>query len=311
MTVHKLTAGNGYRYLTNKVASADQSREAGQGLTDYYHASGNPPGRWLGSGVGGVGVEGEVSEAQMRALFGAGMHPDADRIISHALEAGLSRQQAESVAQLGRRYPDFAALPDREKRITARLAALARKTTPAELARIRDDETARERRPVAGYDLVFTPVKSASVLWALGDERVRVAVEAAHHEAIAQTVEFLEEHAAFTRLGAGGTRQVDTHGLICAAFDHRDSRSGDPDLHTHLVVSNKVRARADKQNGDPRWVSLDGRALFAVGVAASERYNTRFEDASPAASASRFRSAPTRCAPTGARSVRSTVYLPN
>lgn len=279
MTVHKLTAGDGYRYLTSQVASADQRRDAGQGLADYYQATGNPAGRWLGSGAASLGVAGAVSEAQMRALFGAGMHPDADRIIADAVDAGLPRELAESVARLGRRYSDFVELPARDERIAKRLAALPREPTPAELARIRDEEAARDRRPVAGYDLVFTPVKSASVLWALGDERVRLAVEAAHHEAVAQTVEFLEEHAAFTRLGAAGARQVDTHGLVCAAFDHRDSRSGDPDLHTHLVVANKVRARVDKENGDPRWVSLDGRALFAVGVAASERYNTRFEDA--------------------------------
>ncbi|MGH3262969.1 MAG: MobF family relaxase, partial [Trebonia sp.] len=279
MTVHKLSAGDGYSYLTSQVASADQRRDTGQGLTDYYQASGNPPGRWLGSGAANLGVDGEVAEAQMKALFGAGLHPDADRMIAHAVEAGINPRHARALARLGRRYPEFTTLPDRESRIAARLAELAGEPTTAEVSRIRNEEAAKERQPVAGYDLVFTPVKSASVLWALGGERIRTAVEAAHHEALAQTVDFLEEHAAFTRLGAGGVEQVDTHGLICAAFDHRDSRAGDPDLHTHLVVANKVRARRDHADGTARWVSLDGRALFAVGVAASERYNTRFEDA--------------------------------
>ncbi len=279
MTVHKLSAGDGYTYLTNQVASADQRRDTGQGLTDYYQASGNPPGRWLGSGAVILGVDGEVSEAQMKALFGAGMHPNAEQIIAHAVEAGLSRQHAESVAKLGRRYPDFKPLLDREQRIADRIAALPTEPSQSDIARIRKDEAAKERQPVAGYDLVFTPVKSVSVLWALGDDHVRTAVEEAHHEAIAQTARFLEEHAAFTRVGAGGTAQVDTYGLVCAAFDHRDSRTGDPDLHTHLVVANKVRARTDNRDGSPRWLSLDGRALFAVGVAASERYNTRLEDA--------------------------------
>ena len=42
MTLHKLTAGDGYTYLTRQVASADQ-RRAGQSLADYYAATGNPP----------------------------------------------------------------------------------------------------------------------------------------------------------------------------------------------------------------------------------------------------------------------------
>ena len=44
MTLHKLTAGDGYTYLTRQVASADH-RRAGQALADYYAQTGNPPGR--------------------------------------------------------------------------------------------------------------------------------------------------------------------------------------------------------------------------------------------------------------------------
>jgi hypothetical protein len=60
---------------------------------------------------------------------------------------------------------------------------------------------------------------------------------------------------------------------VCAAFDHRESRSGDPDLHTHVAVANRVCGT------DGKWRSLDARGLHALGVAASERYNTRLEDA--------------------------------
>ena len=58
---------------------------------------------------------------------------------------------------------------------------------------------------------------------------------------------------------------------MAAAFTHRTSRAGDPDLHTHVAVSNKV------QTLDGRWRALDGRVLFKATVAASERYNTRLE----------------------------------
>jgi hypothetical protein len=48
-------------------------------------------------------------------------------------------------------------------------------------------------------------------------------------------------------------------------------RAGDPDLHTHVAVANKVQAL------DGRWLSIDGRVLFKANVAASETYNTALE----------------------------------
>ena len=60
-------------------------------------------------------------------------------------------------------------------------------------------------------------------------------------------------------------------GLVAAVFTHRDSRAGDPDLHTHAAVANKV------QTHDGRWLSIDGRVLFKAKVAASETYNTSLE----------------------------------
>src|SRR5665811_1527382 len=66
--------------------------------------------------------------------------------------------------------------------------------------------------------------------------------------------------------------RIDTHGLVAAAFDHPDSRTGDPNLHTHVAVSAKV------QGVDGKWRSLDMRVLHAMAVSASETYNTAIED---------------------------------
>jgi hypothetical protein len=46
---------------------------------------------------------------------------------------------------------------------------------------------------------------------------------------------------------------------------------GDPDLHIHVAVANKV------QTLDGRWLSIDGRVLFKAKIAASETYNTALE----------------------------------
>ena len=270
MTVHKLSAGDGYTYLTRQVASADQRRSPGQSLADYYTARGNPPGLWMGAGTITLGLAGsEVSEAQMRALFGEGAHPDRDAMLAAGVDPAATK--------LGAAYPTYERLPPFEDRVAVATRAFesehGRPPTSVESNRIAAKQSRRGRRPVAGFDLVFTPVKSASLLWGLGGPEIREQVEAAHHEAVASTIGWLEQHAAFTRTGHGGTAQVDTTGLVCAAFDHRDSRAGDPDLHTHVAVVNKVCGL------DGKWRSLDARGLHALGVAASERYNTRFEDA--------------------------------
>ena len=104
---------------------------------------------------------------------------------------------------------------------------------------------------------------------------VAAAIEECHDAAVADALKCSENHAAFTRSGTNGVAQVDTTGLIGAAFTHRDSRAGDPDLHTHVAISNKV-ATIDA-NGVMRWLALDGQPVHRFTVAASELYNTRLE----------------------------------
>lgn len=64
---------------------------------------------------------------------------------------------------------------------------------------------------------------------------------------------------------------METRGLIAAAFRHRDSRAGDPDLHTHVAVANRVQA------GSGKWLTVYGRILYQHAVAISETYNTALE----------------------------------
>jgi conjugative relaxase-like TrwC/TraI family protein len=124
---------------------------------------------------------------------------------------------------------------------------------------------------VAGFDLTFSPAKSVSALWAVASPEVAQRIRQAHNAAVLDALDFLESHAIFTREGTGGARQVETRGLIAAAFLHRDSRAGDPDLHTHVAVANKVQSRQGK------WLSIYGTVLHQHVVAASEAYNTALE----------------------------------
>lgn len=119
--------------------------------------------------------------------------------------------------------------------------------------------------------MTFSPVKSVSALWAIAPREVAARIEEAHNAAVADAIAFIEEHALFTREGKDGARQVETRGLIAAAFTHRDSRAGDPDLHTHVAVANKVQTKRGK------WLSIYGRVLHQHVVAASETYDTALE----------------------------------
>ena len=308
MSIHKLTAGSGYDYLTRQVAALDATERGHTGLASYYTAKGEAPGVWVGSGMTGIDglAAGDVVTAeQMQALFGSGHHPLAHE--RRTLLAGdATDEQVQSVTRLGQPYKVYAGdVSAFRLEVAKRIAALntdagLRQDSPVALeerARVRtevatelfraehgrDPEDAREvaatiakhSRPrtnaVAGYDLTFSPVKSVSALWAIASADVAARIERAHQAAVKDAVTFIEEHALFTRTGTNGVRQVDVRGLVATAFTHRDSRAGDPDLHTHVAVANKV------QTLDGRWLSIDGRVLFKATVAASETYNTALE----------------------------------
>src|ERR1700731_1974160 len=203
MTIAKITAGDGYTYLTRHTAhgDADLAREADAGReTDaagYYTAQGNPPGRWTGRGAPLLGLTGrEVTEEQMRALFGHGEHPDSEAIIAAYLTANVragmtgpqletARDGAIAAARLGTPFPAYEPLEKFDARVGARLSVIREETgrepSEAEVKKVKAAEARRSRAAVAGFDLVFSPVKSAALLWAI-DERawVRDAIRSSH-----------------------------------------------------------------------------------------------------------------------------------
>ena len=126
--------------------------------------------------------------------------------------------------------------------------------------------------PVAGFDLTFSAPKSVSVAWAVADEATQGLIYAAHQAALEHVIGYAEEHVFTSRSGSGGVVQEDIRGVVAAAFDHWDSRAGDPQLHTHVVVMNRV------QTTDGVWRTLDSRGLFRSTVGLSEMYNGVLSD---------------------------------
>jgi len=120
---------------------------------------------------------------------------------------------------------------------------------------------------VAAFDLTFSAPKGVSLLTELGDDTTRHQTLEAHRAAVEATLRFIEsEGVLVARRGLGGSRQVPTRGAVAAAFDHRTSRAGDPQLHTHLLVFNRAPAI------DGRWGGIHGRRLFAWAKTAGYVY---------------------------------------
>ena len=265
VSMRVMSAGDGYKYLLRAVATGDGDRVLSTPLTRYYTEEGTPPGRWIGSAVtalggGSIAVGDEVSEVQLQRLIGQGHDPISDQ-------------------PLGSPYRKYPTVTERIERRTARLDAALPVTERAEaVAAIEAEESARGvRKAVAGFDFTFSIPKSASVLWAVSDAGTQSLIAEAHHAAVAEMVAFIEREVAATRVGAAGRNgavaQADVSGVIATAFDHYDSRAGDPHLHTHVVISNKVQTVHDG-----KWRSLDGLPLHAATVALSELHEAVFAD---------------------------------
>jgi conjugative relaxase-like TrwC/TraI family protein len=111
---------------------------------------------------------------------------------------------------------------------------------------------------VAAYDATFSAPKSVSLLHALGPPEASNEVRNAHDAAVAASLPVLERVACRVRRGRGGHTVIEGDGFVAAAFRHRTSRAGDPQLHTHVVIANLAHAPSDG-----RWTALDGRPLYA------------------------------------------------
>jgi conjugative relaxase-like TrwC/TraI family protein len=315
MTTRVVHAGSGYRYLLRSVATNDadpdhpEQPEQGDRLHNYYQAKGTPPGKWIGSGLPALEsanvVEGEqITEDQMAALYGEGLHPDADEKIaagdsvkstklgrSFALYTG-GQPVLEELAAVEKQFrKDTDRRPDESERFEIALRVGAHHFTDAHNGRVpRNNHEIvawvnkvqdTNQQAVAGYDLTFSPVKSVSTLWGLADRDTANKIATAHHEAVAEALGWVEDQALFTRIGVNGIQQVKTDGLVASEFTHFDTRGGDPDLHSHVLVSNKVRVadtddarKADKVGA---WRTVDGQQVFEHMHSASGVYNTALQ----------------------------------
>ncbi|MHB6912835.1 MobF family relaxase [Streptomyces sp. DB-54] len=228
MDIALITAGQMYHYYLRRVVVGDGRRPARTPLRQAQEEAGVPAGRWMGRGL---------------------------EVLDLAAGDVVTEAQLRNLFGEGR-HPHA-------DRIEADELASGKKPAAARRA-----GALGRRVKVTGVDLVFRPQPTLTLLWALGDEETRRAIEAAHERAIAVVLAWIEDEAAVIRLGAQGVYRVrPAHGLVAARYRHYEARSGMPLLHDHLLLSVKA------QRPDGKWGSVHSEVLYENAVAASALYN--------------------------------------
>ncbi len=249
LTIRRLTAGTGYKYLIESIARGDGAADQSSPLTRYYAESGTPPGRFVGGGLAALGLDHgqEVTDEHLYRML-------------------MEVTSPATGDQLGRQCPP-AVPPSLEERVEARLARLPAQRAGGSTSRSggRRSGERTQRAPVAAFDLTFSPSKSVSAAWALADEGTKAVIYDCHMRAIDYTLRYAERNFLHSRSGKNGVVQEDIEGVVAAAFTHYDTRSGDPQLHDHVVVWNRAKSVSDGE-----WRTLDSRGLFKSVVTISE-----------------------------------------
>jgi conjugative relaxase-like TrwC/TraI family protein len=268
---------------------------------EYFSGRGESPGRFVGSAAAESGLEGIASPEQVRAMF-QGLDPATDEVrcgplwradprsklaagpLLEALKARAAEQGAAELEQLARskalrgdvRSVQAACRAGGTRRVKVetveRLCRKVLRLDPRELYgegfdRAWQHRGKRVNQRVQSFDHCFSSPKSVSLLGAGGGDRLRRQVAEARADALQVGIGYLERHGIGVRRDHNGTdRHHVRGGLLAVAFEHRLSRAGDPQFHTHVLVQNAA------QGPDGRWTALDSDRLYAHLMAADHLY---------------------------------------
>lgn len=247
--------------------------QAAKGPEYYSSAAGKsgmePAGTWTGAGCPelGLAIGTAVNPGVFVSLFGEHKDPRDGSRLGRAMS----------------RYRDWRAGYDEALKAEPEATAERR-------AELRDEAKSQVRQAVPYFDVTFSPSKSITLLHAsfmanMGAALDRGSLQDAGYWAAAADevwdcvsagsqamLDYLQEHAGYTRSGYHGTsasgvssgRWEDAHEWVVGSFRQHTSRSGDPQLHIHNVILNRVRRERDGQ-----WRTLDGKALYRERAAAA------------------------------------------
>ena len=266
-----LHAGHDVAYFTR-----GQGRGGCAGAMSYYTAAGEPPGEWAGKGAAALGLAGMVDPDVIERLYQESIGPGGELLVKRRQAKKAQEREAAAVAAYLAAHPYASA---------------------TELAEARSAARGKDPHSVPYFDLTISAVKSVSVLHASYRVAARQArqrgdydraaaldakadeIEQALMDSAREAVAWLERHATYTRTGHHSARTGewrDGGGLAGSLFLHHLSRDGDPQLHIHVAIWNRVQ-RAD--GADHKWRTLDSRSLhnqrLAVAPVADRNLETR------------------------------------
>jgi hypothetical protein len=262
-----LATGHDVGYLTGQVAG---------GREGYYTGAtvdcGEPAGVWYGAGAEALGLTGEVDNEMMEAVYLHRLDPRDPNAATRSTW-GL----AETLGGKPRAYKTPEQLydamlgnePDADPERRAELRAAAERGARQAVAFI--DATHSVQKSVTVLGVAFE--RAANEARAAGDEVAaaawdakRATVEEAALVGARAAIDYLQEHAGYSRVGkhgGGAGRWIDAHPFVVAQFLQHDSRNHDPQLHVHQAILNRVLC------SDGQWRTLDSRAIHEMRGAAS------------------------------------------
>ena len=280
-------------------ADAEVTLDGPEGYYAKGTEHGTPLAIWIGEGLSewGLAEGASATERDIRAVFGKHAHPEEYRAAVSAAKAyidgnGITGTAAEKImsdaeasARRGRKPYEFRTI---EQRIDERLVKEP-DADPERVAEIRREERDKgQRSPAMYFDHTYSAQKSVSTyltaLEAVGRHEDAAKIRAAHNEAIQAAHKVFETEAGFGRIGYHGQakngrpstgRYVDSEGYTAAIFTHEVSREGDPQLHAHVAVLNKIKVH--DEDGNERFVTLDSRAMYKAREAAAAVYERTLE----------------------------------
>ncbi len=273
-----ISPGHDASYPWRQIGTSPEPGQRGVGHADvaYYlspaEKGGEPPGRWRGAGLVELGFgDGQIIDrAVFESLYGKFADP----------------RDPSGETRLGRAPQRFRSADE----IHAALVALEPEATAERRAELLVEAKQQTRLPVQYFDVTFSISKSITLLhasaqanalqaearndtqaadyWRQAAADVWACIEAGNQAALA----YLQREAGYTRSGYHG-RQVngitsgrweDAHQFIIGSFPQHTSRDGDPQLHIHNLVLNRVQ-----RERDGAWRTLDSKALYEHRGAAS------------------------------------------
>jgi len=266
-----ISPGHDASYPWRQIGTSAEAGRNGHARAEvaYYlspaEKGGEPPGRWRGAGLAELGfADGQLIDRDVfERLYGKFLDP---RNPSGESRLGRSPQRFRSAEE-----------------IHATLLALEPEATAERRAELMIEAKTQVRLPVQYFDVTFSVSKSitllhasamanaaqaeadndseAAVYWQQAAADVWRCIEAGNQAGL----DYLQREAGYTRSGYHG-RQVsgvstgrweDAHGFIVGSFPQHTSRDGDPQLHIHNLVLNRVM-----RERDGAWRTLDSKGLY-------------------------------------------------